>query len=303
MKDPNPISEEVVLGTAQLGINYGITNTSNIPTQISANKLIAAAWNLGIRQFDTAQAYPNSENFLGKAIDQIEHQQEAKVVTKIHPNLQSATSDNVFNSIKSSLKSLQAKSVWGCMLHNHDMLDYWDKALGSGLRKAKDLGLLQNLGVSVYTAKQAHRALDHEGISIIQVPSNAWDHSMIDAGVFQKAKELNKIIFVRSLYLQGILLSPPELVKSKLPQAYKLSLIWHQFLLTHKLSAHSFALQFGKSLKSPLVIGSDSTEQLAETVNTYKHMTLQQSLIEEWKGICQPLVTESIINPTMWSYN
>lgn len=52
-----PLTERVALGTAQLGMAYGVANTAGQPTSEAATGLVATAWGAGVRSFDTAQAY------------------------------------------------------------------------------------------------------------------------------------------------------------------------------------------------------------------------------------------------------
>ena len=54
-----------VLGTAQLGMKYGICNSHGQPDEQECLSIVETAWNSGIRFFDTAQAYQESEKVLG----------------------------------------------------------------------------------------------------------------------------------------------------------------------------------------------------------------------------------------------
>ena len=58
----------MVLGTAQLGMTYGIANERQKITPRQAGELVNAAWGRGVRFFDTAQAYGCSEVVLGEAL-------------------------------------------------------------------------------------------------------------------------------------------------------------------------------------------------------------------------------------------
>ena len=55
----------LILGTAQLGLNYGITNTNLKPSLSQALSILNKAYNNKIYMFDTAQAYGDSESKLG----------------------------------------------------------------------------------------------------------------------------------------------------------------------------------------------------------------------------------------------
>ena len=58
-------SMRLVLGTAQLGMNYGIANQTGKPELATARNIVRTAWEGGIRCFDTAQGYGDSERILG----------------------------------------------------------------------------------------------------------------------------------------------------------------------------------------------------------------------------------------------
>ena len=58
---------EIVLGTAQLGMDYGIANAAGQPSEDTSREIIQIAWKNGIRCYDTAQAYGN-EAGVGRAL-------------------------------------------------------------------------------------------------------------------------------------------------------------------------------------------------------------------------------------------
>ena len=76
------ITEKMVLGTAQFGMDYGITNLSGKPTKKEVFNILSLAWKRGIRRFDTAPSY-GSENLLGEFIAANGLQNEIKILTKI----------------------------------------------------------------------------------------------------------------------------------------------------------------------------------------------------------------------------
>lgn len=56
----------MVLGTAQLGQEYGIHNLSGKPSEETAYQILDYAWCHGVRTLDTAGAYGDAENLIGK---------------------------------------------------------------------------------------------------------------------------------------------------------------------------------------------------------------------------------------------
>ena len=55
------LADQLCLGTAQLGSAYGIANTVGQPTRAAAIEMVQFAVKQGIRWFDTAQGYGESE--------------------------------------------------------------------------------------------------------------------------------------------------------------------------------------------------------------------------------------------------
>ena len=84
------ITEKIVLGTAQFGMDYGITNLIGKPTKKEVFDILDLAWEKDVRRFDTAPSY-GSEALLGEFILANGIQDEAIVLTKI-PSLDGASS-------------------------------------------------------------------------------------------------------------------------------------------------------------------------------------------------------------------
>jgi len=59
---------KITLGTAQLGLKYGIANITRKLNFNSAIKILEFSWNNGINIFDTAPIYGNSEDIIGSFI-------------------------------------------------------------------------------------------------------------------------------------------------------------------------------------------------------------------------------------------
>ena len=71
----------LTLGTAQLGLRYGIANRAGRPDDATAAALLDRAWDLGIRSFDTARAYGDAEARLGGWLGDGHH--EPMVISKL----------------------------------------------------------------------------------------------------------------------------------------------------------------------------------------------------------------------------
>ena len=59
---------QLALGTAQFGLNYGITNRDGQVSEADVRELLQHAQTTDIRYLDTAQAYGNAEAVLGRTL-------------------------------------------------------------------------------------------------------------------------------------------------------------------------------------------------------------------------------------------
>ncbi len=289
-----------VLGTAQLGMNYGIANVQGQPSEESACKIVGEALKYGINCFDTAQAYGNSEAVLGKALKQCGADSNIKIVSKLSPKLQQTDGEAVKQSIKTSRQNLCVDQLWCLMLHRADWLNSWDKGLGQTLCNSRQAGEVRYLGVSVYTPDEARRALEYADIQVVQVPCNLWDQRMLQEGIFELARKKDKLCFVRSVYLQGLLLLSPEEVAEKLPAAEKASRKWFELVDKYGQSPQQLSISFELSLNVPLVIGAESIQQLSENAQLFQQAPLSADVIERIAYELSPLLNSKITNPSLW---
>jgi len=290
----------LVLGTVQLGLDYGIANSQGKPSDEQAAELVSTVWKGGISVFDTAQAYGDSEAVLGKAMGSMGIASSAKVISKISPTLSPKDLPAISASVDESMRKIGVKQLWGLMLHRSEWLDCWKDGLGELLEGMRKSGKVKYLGVSVYTLDEAKRALETEGIDMIQAPCNAWDQNMISSGVFGLAKKMDKLCFVRSIYLQGLLLMSPDEVMNKMPSAYQASIKWSSIAKRHGLSNAELAAEFAISLDLPIVVGMETASQAKDNLKIFSGSSLNVDVIIEIKEALSPFLTEDILNPSKW---
>ena len=182
------------------------------PKKTEIRNIIKYAFNNNINFFDTAQSYGNSEQILGGIFKDLGIQNDVNIVSKLSPNIKI---NLVYDSVNQSLINLNLRSLWGLLLHRYDskfINDEFRKVIG-GLKKEK---MILNFGVSVYNSNDAFEALYDNLYDIIQVPFNVIDRRLINNDFFRIANEKNKKVFIRSIYLQGLLLmNDSDLIKKE----------------------------------------------------------------------------------------
>jgi aryl-alcohol dehydrogenase-like predicted oxidoreductase len=298
MSTPLPL----VLGTAQLGLPYGISNKTGKPDMPRAFAIVLEAWESGIREFDTAQAYGDSELILGKAIAELGFSQKAKIISKFKPNLNHLNAQAMSRSLDQSLERLGVQSLFGIMLHREDMLSLWDKGLGEILHSFVSSGRVKKIGVSLYSPDKAIEALNTEGVHIIQIPTNILDRRFENAGVFKLADEKKKEIYIRSVFLQGLLLIKSEEIAPEM--AFARSVIEKLVSLSNDsgLSRQEIALGYIKSKmpKAYVIFGAEIPGQVRENVEAWKKK-IPESLGNKVRALFAN-VDERILNPSLWPH-
>ena len=293
----------LVLGTAQIGMQYGIANKTGQPDSINAETIIKEAWNGGIQEFDTAQAYGESEKVLGNAFDNLNIKHSAKVITKLSPNLNHNIEKELRNSILKSLNNLGIDKLHGILLHREELLNDWNEGLGKALTSFRSEGLVEHLGVSVSNPEFAKMAIDEEDITTIQIPSNILDRRFERADIFNKAEKKKKTIYIRSVFLQGLLLLNPD----KLPEPMKFTnnvlkkfnMLADQCGISRQQLAIGFVMKAYPAAK--IVFGAENSQQVKSNLSILEGIDIiSDEIVNEARKIFND-VKDHILNPALWS--
>ena len=292
------MTDRLVLGTVQLGMPYGINNKIGKPNFNSACDIIKTAFDQGIRRFDTAQAYGDSEEVLGRVFNKLKLGPQVKVYSKLHPELDLRDENAIQQSVENSLRKLKVDRLEGLLLHHEDGIRFWDEGLGGALRKLVAKGKVKWIGTSFYTPQKALDALDIDGIDIIQVPANILDRRFENAGVFIKAQGLDKKVFVRSVFLQGLLLMPLDCVPALMQDVLSYLERLEQLACDMKLSRQELVLGYAAQRwpGSSVLFGADSGKQVIDNVRSFSSdifVKVDENIFEN--------VPENVLNPALWT--
>ena len=291
----------LVLGTAQLGMNYGISNTTGQPNSKTAEMIVETAWESRIREFDTAQAYGESEKVLGHCLSRLGITNEVSIISKTHPDIDHLDLTKMQIALETSLNNLKCDHLYGYMLHKEELLNQWDKGLESILVNFVDKeALVKNIGISVYSPERAIQALKTDHISIVQLPSNILDRRFENAGVFELADRLQKTVYVRSVFLQGLLLMDVKDVPNKMEFVIPVMEKVESIVKEAGLSRHDLALGYAKKAypNAKIVFGVETQEQLKNNLKSWER-SLSLSFVERAKNEFN-YVENKILNPVLW---
>ncbi len=292
----------IALGTVQLGLPYGIANKSGQPDFELACKIVKVAWENGIRFFDTAQAYGQSEKVLGQTFAALDIADQAQVVTKLGLDLESKSAAEIAGSIEISRKLLGVPKFFGVMLHRGSWLRNWRKRYKPAFNILREKGITSYAGVSVYTEAEIKLAFELPEIDLIQVPFNVFDQRGWWLGWFEKAHALGKLIIVRSIYLQGLLLLPADKLSAKMEFAREPLERFHSLCQHYRLKPANMALGYvaNKSPDTILLFGAEVPAQIVENISLYKNLSCPKSAIDEI-DVCFADLDTKLINPSQWT--
>jgi aryl-alcohol dehydrogenase-like predicted oxidoreductase len=294
---------KLVLGTAQLGYHYGINNTTGQPTTDESFTILDRACEMGINTLDTAYAYGDAEEVIGKWLV-ARKKKDVFIITKFKPkafeeNPGILVVDVIDAQFQESLTRLNVDRVDGYMLH---LPQYLNEDVAEGLRLIKEKGFADNVGVSIYDEAEALRAIDF-GFDYIQIPYNALDQRLDRTDFFQRAKEKKVTVFARSPFLQGLLLMEPSNIPAHMAHATDAVARFQEIARRHGLTPYEAAFVFSYKHKgiAHIVFGLEKVAQLDEAFRTVDIAEKQtyEDFIKETRDAFQDINRE-IVNPSLW---
>lgn len=287
------------LGTAQLGFSYGIANAAGLPSDDEARRVLAMAWEGGVRFFDTAQAYGVSEERLGNFIRLHPNNRQALIVSKLAKPVDLVVSGA--DLIRQSTDRIGIP-LWGMLLHHEDELEHWQAKWEEIFLAARSEGLLSYAGVSVYTPDTALTAINQPGLDIIQLPGNVFDRRTLRSGVFREAVAASKAVFVRSIFLQGLIGCTEENLPAGAGFAHEAVRTLNRFCAEREVEPNAFAVAYAARRWQPavLVLGAEQPYQVMANIAYLRDASsIPDAWLDEWDDFW-PEDRLPLIDPRQW---
>ena len=199
------------LGTAQIGMDYGITNKSGKIPEREVRKILCQAKQKGFVYIDTAQAYGDAEEILGKNLKDAE---EFKLISKLPKQEKGGfTREDIkawYETFSKSIDALQINSFDTYLIHStEDLKKEGSEYLIEWMMDLKKENNIKKFGVSIYNSMEL-KGINTEMLDVVQVPISLYDQRLITNGTLDYLKKKNIEVHARSIYLQGLILQPSE---------------------------------------------------------------------------------------------
>jgi|TARA_B110000914_G_scaffold223737_1_gene239869 aryl-alcohol dehydrogenase-like predicted oxidoreductase len=288
------MNSKLILGTVQFGLKYGINNTIGKPKKDEVLSLLKVAYNSGIRILDTAEAYGNAHQLIGN-YHKKQDDFKFKIITKFPHQIK-------HNLIKSKVLEyidlMNVNTLDVMMFHSFDSFQSNYNSLDT-LNELKSDGLINNIGVSVYTNTQLESLLNEDLITVVQLPFNLLDNFNVRGDLINQLKIKGKVIHTRSAFLQGLFFKKYSddisIVQALKPHLKTLNKITKKQGCSMEELALSYCIK-QKNIDN-VIIGVDSISQLNANIKAAAYEVSEEAL----KCINNIDVENlDLLNPSLW---
>jgi len=136
----------------------------------------------------------------------------------------------------------------------------------------------------------------------MQVAASLFDHRFQRAGIFDAVRDRRVACFVRSVYLQGLLLMPEADIPDELRQVIPLRRQLHTLAQQAGLEVSALAIRYVLGLPSVTcaVIGAESVEQMRSNLALFSTLSVPIEMMHKIDEIV-PSLPDKILLPNHWS--
>jgi aryl-alcohol dehydrogenase-like predicted oxidoreductase len=285
---------KLALGTVQFGLNYGIANAGCRVTTNEVYEILQSAQMFGMDTLDTAIDYGESEVLLGQF-----GIRQWKTITKL-PVVPTDCCDIaqwVHIQVQQSMIRLGIKQLHGLLLHKpNQLLEPIGPSLYKVLLELKEQGIVNKIGVSVYSPTELDRLFECYALDLVQAPLNILDRRLMESGWLGRLHAKGVEVHTRSAFLQGLLLMSPNHRPAKFNRWSDIWNIWDKWLVSEGVTPLEGCLRYICNLPGidRIIVGVDSRIQLNEIIKSSEGQLI--SLPE----FCF-LQDTRLINPGSWS--
>lgn len=240
----------------------------------------------GFTYFDTAWAYPGSEDAIRQALVKRYPREKFLLATKIAAWINCRTREDALAQFETSLRQTDAGYFDFYLLHNlgesrthfFDDFGLWDWAF-----ETKEKGLIKHVGFSFHsTPDELNDILTaHPEAEFVQLQINYadWENPAIQSrACYETARKHKKPVIIMEPVKGGMLANPPEQVKEIFEKA------------DPKASCASWGIRFAASLEGVITVlsGMSSLEQMEDNLSYMKHF---RGISQEEKAVLKDAQT------------
>ena len=286
---------KLILGTVQMGLNYGINNSSGKISLDDSCIILSKAFEFGIDTLDTAEAYGNAHEVIG-SFHELNPEIKFKIITKVPHDI---VSGDIEQKIKTYINDLRVDYLEVLMFHSFDSYEK-NRSIIAVLKNLKNHGIINHIGVSVYTNNQIEALLSDDNVTVVQMPFNMLDNESIRGDLMNKMKTKGKVIHTRSAFLQGLFFKE-QFKDNNISQKLSNELIAIKNISNaENTSVSNLALSYCLNQENidKVLIGVDSVNQLIDNMKAVDYKMNHDTLI---KINALKVNNTDLLNPSLWN--
>lgn len=293
---------KIILGTAQLGMPYGLGKwNQGLMPEADAFAILDAAWERGIHTLDTSPDYGIAEARIYKYMKK-NPSKHFHIISKIK-KIQKC---NATYNLEEWHKNQQFTELNNCeslSILLHKEADIYEEKIVDQLNLFAKRENLLMWGVSVYETRPALRSTEIDGCSIVQFPFSALDQSFGKSGIIENLSNQKKICLARSVFLQGLLQKSEKCFSGLDNEIVSLISELRNFLVRENISVNEFAIEIASREHGVdnLVLGADTAKQ----VSSWGTNTATGKILDNSAELLQKLrqLSSSKLKPQLWKSN
>lgn len=289
------INKKIIIGTAQWGLNYGLTQTDSKISSNELMKIINFLEKKKIYSLDASIMYGDAHSRISQFCNA-----DFRVYTKFSVNLDISNEEEfrikVQQDCTNSLSSLGQARLEGIYIHNTGAIyDKKFKILADTMNEIKMAQKNLKVGISVYTKEDIETVLRFWTPDIVQLPMNIIDRRLVESGSLKLLKSRGVEVHARSIFLQGLLLRDLDNIPPYFQPWINIFRDFEKWCLKNNISKLQACVSNVENIPEidKIVVGVDNYSQLDEILKiqppaNYKKFGFQM----------QP--NEDLLDPRRW---
>jgi aryl-alcohol dehydrogenase-like predicted oxidoreductase len=296
---PVVITPSLGLGTAQLGMPYGVARQADGVRPETAHDILRTALDLGIEYVDTAPSYGHAEAIVGEFLTTV----RARVMVCTKTPARHGGCD-VISSIRASVaqscERLHRDTVDEVLIHSMQDLRAHGLSLIGALEELCVRGLVSRLGASIYDPEDVDVVLQYPVLQVTQLPFSVFNRTLVESGAVRRLRAAGHTIVVRSVVHQGLLMLRPDAAETAVAGAGAWVQRFRAVCERHGVPPLAAAVGYAcaRSGADRVVVGVDSAAQLRE-IATIMHDHLTPEAIADLHEELQA-VPDGVADPRRW---
>lgn len=292
---------QIALGTVELGLPYGfgLDGETSQPTFDQAARLVHAALDCGVRFIDTARAYGDSEDILGRCLEG--RRSEVILATKVAPlHLDGCTDAEIATaltaSVEQSLRTLRTDTVDWLMLHSMglDQLRQLPSFL-EPLEKLRQQGKFRALGASIYDDALG-ASVETPEFACLQIAASVIDRRA--ERVLSGSPERGKDFISRSVLLRGALTGRYHFMPASMGPLRSAIAHLEQLATDAGLSLTELAYRYAADFDGLVLVGTANIAELEQAVAFVERGPLSEDVKEAIRSM--DCLEDRFLNPGQW---